>query len=254
MTLIGLDDLRERYEGRANNGTVSLRAYDEGIVLSLGAELWTSLTSKDANAPLESSRPESLFPGFFVQVNDLSPPEGYPGTPILWSQPEDQYQKAMLPGFEIERGDILPAMNRWHPGSLQFRAPSSTAQSVTVNGKTSFDEFAQRQQAVPFDISYTIYCEVAQRTRGRNAANAMLLHALKKFPPYSFVALVDSLGDVRTYDVTMEGVSALDETQDVTKRRLGFSLALRVAAELDLSDEYTKKAISERPSFTFSQT
>lgn len=245
MALVGMDDLRNRYEGKAPNGTVQLRAFDEGLVLTLGAKKFFSQTSTDSTTPCPpEGREGTLYPGYFVQIPEVAPPEGYPGVPILWSNPEDVFSKYVIPGFVITRSQILPAMNRWHPGSTQFRSPSPAAQPVTVRGVVGFDSFVERQQAVPFDIYYTLAIECRERESARSVTNAMLLYALQKYPPYSYLALFDSLGDVRTYDVFMEGVSPLDENQDVTRRRLGFSLSLRIAAELDLTDEQVRRAVT----------
>lgn len=245
MALVGLDDLRERYEGRAPNGTVALRAFDEGLVQTLGAEKWFSQDSTDPSTPCPpEGRDGTLFPGYFVTVEGVEPPPGYPAIPMLWSNPEDVFSKYMIPAFVVTRSQILPAMNRWHPGSTQFRSPAKTAQPVTVRGVQGFDAYTERQQAVPVDIYYTLAIECREREAARSVTNLMLLHALAKFPPFAYLALFDSVEDVRTYDVFMEGVSPLDENQDVTRRRLGFSLSIRVAGELDLTDEQTRRAVT----------
>jgi hypothetical protein len=127
------------------------------------------------------------------------------------------------------------------------RAPAEFALKVSVSDQSNqaqailgFDRMEQKEQAVPYDITYTI--SILARLRGgggvsqTNQASAILHHVLKVYQPYCLVKVFDSLGDGRTYEAFQESISHLDEVPEVTDRVVGFAVTLRVEAELDLHD------------------
>jgi hypothetical protein len=105
----------------------------------------------------------------------------------------------------------------------------------------------QVDQAAPFDFSYTI--NIVARNRGApgilNQANRLLDHVLRIYQPYCRVLLKDSIGDARSYEAFMDGVSPLDEVADVTDRVIGFAVSLRIEGELDLSDPVVRKTVEK---------
>jgi hypothetical protein len=255
MALVGLEELRERAEGRRQNGTVTLRDFDRGIVETLGGEVWYSPTSKDPDVECDPALKKlGIFPNYFVQVEGVSPPAGLPGVPVTWSFPEDLFERYQMPVFWVSRESLDPAMNRWHPGSRQYRAPSKGALPVVSGDLSGWSSFDDRQQAVPYDLAYVLNIENRQEAATRNNANVMFMYAIRRFQPYAKIGLFDSIGDIRTYDCFFESSSNLDETQDVTKRKIGFTLNLRVEGELDLTDDETKTAVTDAPVFNLSQT
>lgn len=254
------DDLRTRYNGCARTGGVSLRNFDEGFVKTLGAKIFygDSLEppSEEDLANCTEAELEALQPNYFVPdgvVPGVPPPAGFPGIPVTWSHPEEQFEKYKVPLFWIERQDVTPAMNRWHPGLLQYRTAGDGALVVGDPENGNFDRYEQIQQAVPFDITYTLNIESRAGVKTRGRAVAMFMYALKVFPPYCYVALFDTANDVRTYDAFMESTNPLGEVQDVTERRIGHTMTVRVEAELDLNDPETFAAVTDDPVFNFGQ-
>lgn len=172
---------------------------------------------------------------------------------MTFSFPEDVYEKYKLPVLMVRRDDISPAMQRWHPGALQYRAPASSAlpARTTVGGATlnGFDRYEEAQQAVPFDLMYSL--QVSARYRGalrsKNHTNALLQHVLEVYPPYGRVVLKDSLSTVRSYEAFMEGITPMDDVGDVTDRTLGFVVTLRVEGELDIHDPVVQRAVTRPP-------
>lgn len=213
-----MEALRERVEGKARTGTVNLRSFDEGLVLTLGAT--------------------EISDNYWLEIEGIDPPPGSPGIPVTWALPEDVFEKYKQPVVLCRRDDIAPALQRWHPGALQYRAPAEGATLAVVAGQQGFSHMEQLQQAVPFDFSYTV--NIMARQRGalglRNQANRILDYVLRKFPPYCALYLKDSIGDVRSYEAYMDGISMLDEAPGVTERMIGFAVLLRVEGELDLTD------------------
>jgi len=110
--------LRERQAGRAPTGTVGLRSFDEGVVLTMGSEL----TASGKNYFLD-------IPGVRGRIGR----DGIPGVPIVFAFPKDVFEKYDFPLIVCRRDDITPAMTRWHPGTLQYRAPAPIGNSVIVN-------------------------------------------------------------------------------------------------------------------------
>jgi len=216
---------RDRWEGRAPNGTVGLRSFDEGVYITLRC------IEVDDNYYLDSNK-----------VGLASPP-GKPGIPVTFYIPEDAHEMARYPLVLITRDAIDVAMNRWHPGSLQYRAPAATAVKVAVEGQTGFDRMEHRQQAAPFDISYSLMLY----GRSRNDCNLLLDYVLRLIPPYCNLRVRDSLGDYRLYSAFTESVGMLDSENEVGDRVIAFAVSLRVEAELDLGDPEVQKVVTKPP-------
>lgn len=229
------DELRDRYEGRRDNGYVNLRAFDRGVKETLGGIL-----SSDNRyvIPIDRVFPEHTLTNPDLIRGEVSPRAGLEGVPVAFSFPEDALQHFTLPYILIRRDDIALAMNRWHPGTNQFRAPARTAKIITVGGVEGPTKVTERQQALPYDITYTI--ELYARNRGSekvvNNLGRLFDYVLRIFPPYCNLYVRDSVGDTRSYEAFTESISSLDDVPMQTDRILGFALSLRVEAELDHLD------------------
>lgn len=249
--------LRERLEGRARTGFVNLRAFDEGVVETLGAKIDPKLSNYFLN--LEQVETVGFDPGECSPFyrGPVEYPPGLPGVPVTFSSPEDVYEKLRYPVIVVRRESFDPAMQRWHPGALQYRTAGRGALPVqyqatpTALVQDGFDRAEQIDQAAPFDFSYTI--DIEARLRGFNSHAARLLdHVIRTYPPYCEVRVRDSIGDIRTYEAFMEGVSPLDQVSDVSDRMIGFSVSLRIEGELDLVDPIVRKTVTSRTT-TFRQ-
>lgn len=250
----------DRATGAALPGFVGLRNFDEGVVRTMGAEIMRAEKMGRRN--------------YFIPTEKLGlvrPAPGLPGVPITFSHPEDIYERYRQPVIVVRRDELAPAMNRWHPGMVTARYPSTGAQirQATLGSGpsapvvTGYDKYDTKQQAVPFDITYTISILARHRGRGadmrravpqgfeggagspRNQVNSLLDYLLRVYAPVSQMMVLDSLGDTRLYSTFMEAISPLDEVPEVTERVLGFALTLRVEAELDLKDPETALAASQ---------
>jgi len=245
--------LQERIAGRAPTGTVGLRAFDEGVVVTMGGQL--ALNSK--GVPVN----------YFLQVAGVKGRVGrdgtpIPGVPIVFAFPEDVFEKYDLPLIVVRRDDIAPSMGRWHPGLLQYRAPALTASPIVTPSNPGnpdagnligFDSVEELQQAVPYDITYTISVYARNRGSGTNQANGILNAILREYQPYCAVFVSDSLGDGRTYEAFQEAISHLDEVPEVVDRVIGFAVTLRVEAELDLNDPETHATVTQLATITTSR-
>lgn len=221
------DDLKRRINQLEATGTVAVRDFDRGVVETLHATVH------------DDSK-------YYVQVQGIDGPPGWPGVPVVFSFPEDVMQDFRLPFILIRREDMSPAMERWEPGATQYRAPAAGALPATVtfgpgHTVTGYDRMEQLQQATPIDIMYTI--QLLARHRGavgnRNQVDLLLRHALRIYPPYCKVNVIDSIGDLRTYEAFNEGWTSVDNISEVADRKIGFAITLRVEGEYDLHDPIT---------------
>jgi hypothetical protein len=199
---------------------------------------------------VEQADPKAGQIGMFIPtVTGVCPPDGAPGIPVVFANPEDVLKDYKDPVILVTRSDISPAMERWQPGGNQYRAPGvgaipfvATLGNQTVHG---FDRMEQLPQAKPFDITYTV--SVKARYRGakgnRNNANNLFMHVLRTYPPYGKIDLIDSIGDHRSYEAFNEGIANIDSVGEVQERELGFAITLRVEAELDINDPTTVKTV-----------
>lgn len=234
------EDAVRQAQGTPRTGTVGIRNFDEGVVTTLGGFI-----ANDSQG----------LPKYWLKI-DSGPggdvacgPPGAPGIPIVFAVPEDVLQDYKEPLILVRRDDIAAAMDRWQPAGVQYRAPGYGAipfiASTPYGPITGFDRMEMVAQATPFDITYTV--QVRARYRGatgqRNQANAMFAHVLRIYPPYGKVNVVDSIGDLRGYEAFNEGISNIDTVGEVTERELGFSITLRVEAELDLKDPQTVQTV-----------
>jgi len=226
-----------RTNGQAKTGEVTLRDFDQGVVETLGAEI-----IPDSNGAAKY---------WLTKIPGCAPPPGSPGIPVVFANPEDVYQAYKLPVLLVRREDISAAMERWNPGTGTYRVPADGAEAITVPspggnllGHTLYEE---QQQAVPFDLTYTLQVEARYHAHLLNQANSLLKYILRVYTPYCRVLVLDSLKDVRSYDAFMEGVSNLDEALDVSERKFGFAVTLRVKAELDLADPEVHRAVTSLP-------
>ena len=245
-----VEAVRERTEGRARTGFVNLRSFDEGVVETLGARI----DAETDNYFLKLDEVDTV--GFDPPVSSpfnrgpVDPRPGLPAIPVTFAFPEEMFEKYSIPLLLVRRDDIAPALQRWHPGALQYRAPGRGALQVQNNEVTppvtGFDRVEQVDQAAPFDLSYTI--NIVARNRGapgvRNQANRLLDHVLRIYQPYCRVLVRDSIGDTRSYEAFMEGISHLDEVAEVTDRVIGFAVTLRIEGELDINDPVIRKTVT----------
>ncbi len=212
----------------ARSGSVFITDYDRGIITTLGG-----VTSTDGSSYVIKN-----IPGVHA-------PPNYEGVPIYFDKGDDTIQTQILPSFVIRRDSMTPAMSRWHLGAIEYSVPAINAVPVTVvhpiTGEviaTGWDRYEQKPQAVPFDLTYNIEIRARFRNNLDVAANAMLLHAMRVYQPYTRVAIKDSLNDTRYYTAFTESQTAADIMSNISDRENNFNLSVRIEAELDLNDPY----------------
>lgn len=229
-------------------GDVWLTDFDRGVVETFGAVI-NSVGDVYVIKDLPGVSPPPVTGGIEFE-----------GIPVYFAFPDETIDPKILPSFVVRRDDITPAMSRWHLGATQYLlpAPGSTVLQVfhpitgvlMAEGPSALET---KDQAVPFDLLYTIQIRARYRNNLKVEAMKMLRYTLRQYQPYTTVFTRDSRGEVRSYNAYMEGPSALDTKPDVAGREVGFNVSLRVEAELDLNDPKVFKTMSRLGLITVSE-
>ncbi len=200
------------------SGIVWIRSFDEGVIKSLGGVVRTSGDGKN-NFYVPITPGSCMTPGTSLDL------------PVIFGNPDPLFEKKTYPAFVVTRGSVTPALERWHSQGAMQEFYGVLGTEVVVDGKTRYNQVEQSPQAWPYDITYTI----AVYSKYEYEAQTLLRHMMMKFPPRCHVSIVDSLGDVRTYDAFVDSdISDLSEIVDISDRVKSYSLSLKVEAEIDL--------------------
>jgi hypothetical protein len=210
-------------------GSVFLRNFDEGLVVTIGGEL------------IDIELDGETVQEYALRVNGVTGPDAYNGmVPIIFMNPEDVYQRASLPHVVVSRSSIQPAMNRWQPGGRAYMVPAANTSWVDVDGVRVPTLIELADPAVPFDITYDLHIRARLRAQGDimlRQIGGVLGHVLA----YAVLFVKDSEGDERSYEAFVESVDNLDEVADIADRTMGHTLSIRVEAELDFRDPVLRK-------------
>lgn len=242
------DAFEDRRQGRKPCGQVSIRDFDVGVIRTLGTTAFDAVTGKYAAGE------------YITTLTGSCPPDGLPGVPVVFGNPEDVFKNYTDPMILVTRGDISPALDRWHPGTLQYNAAGDGAQIANINlpggsSVTGFDRAEVMGQAWPFDIMYTVSVRARFRGAGQrtNTADTLIRHVMRTYPPYGKVDVTDSIGDLRGYEAFNEGIATVDTLEEIRDREIGFAITLRVEAELDYKDAHTVRTVTRRARINSSQ-
>lgn len=212
-------------------GTLSLRDWDAGVPLTLGAEVATFVVDGDTRR-INVVR----IPGVNSNLPNL---DGR--VPVMFYTPEDPYQDFVLPCVMFKRNDMTPAFDR-HPWyQWVARAPAKGAREVVLpDGRRGYDRYENQWRATQFDITY----DVQIMARKQDESNLMWHYVMRHFLPPSFIfKVVDSLGDVREYDAVELSISETSELADIADRTVGWTISFTVRAEIDLHDPVEMPAV-----------
>jgi hypothetical protein len=245
------DRIREVSEGRARTGFVDLVSFDQGVIETLGAVLDEKHQNYFLTLPPITTVGFDPPPTSPFHRGCVAPRPGLPGVPVTFSNPQEIFEKYSLPMVLVRREGEFPALERWHPGLQQYRVPGRGALPFEYTDVTpsvaGFDRVEQVTQAIPYDISYSVVVVATKRGFGVSGhANRLFGHMRRIFQPYCLVKVIDSIGDYRTYDAFQEGINEIDEVPEINDRVIGFSISLRIAAELDDNDPVIRKTVTRR--------
>jgi hypothetical protein len=229
-----LHPAQDPLEPGTRTGDVALEDFDRGVVTTLGGVV----NSQGTHYVIKN-------------VKGVAAPPDFEGIPIYFAFPDEVLEDLILPCWVVRRDSISPAMSRWHQGLHPYRIPAPGAQAATVSnpitGEVTHEghtEYEEKNQATPFDLVYNIQIRARYRNNLRVPAMKMLTFTLRQYQPYTQVLVMDSEDKRRSYEAFMETPSAQDTQQNVADREIRFNVTLRVEAELDLSDPFVQKSLS----------
>lgn len=209
-------------------GQVFIEDFDLGVMRTLGAFV-------DPRGPVEEA-------SFILPVKGLKEDaqrlDGMDDAvvPVTFANSEAYMNIWKLPGIFIHRDAIEPDLTRYSQELEGFRIPAPNTK--TVDGAVlSIDptgpaEVMSRIRAEAYNITYTI----DMIARYRTDANALLRTVLPRYKQQKAVIVKDSKGDFNEYTAFLESIDQLDEVLGVTLKHHGWSLTIRVIAELDLAE------------------
>ena len=205
-------------------GTVFIEDFDVGLVTTFGAVLKTIVLDGEE------------VQDYAVQIPGVTGPDEYDGLiPVIFQEPEDVYQTGYIPHIAISQSSITPAMNRWHPAGKAYQVAAKVAQQVTAqDGSVGPSLNELKGYALPYDITYDLH----MRARLRQQANNMLRYMGRFYWAYSNLYFTDNEGDERGYVAYCESIDNLDELVEFSDRTIGFTMSIRVEAELDFTDPF----------------
>jgi len=216
-------------------GNVWIRDFDKGIVETMGAVV------KLVTDPVTCEKKNN----YYVSIPGVNPFE----VPVIFGNPEQVFENKILPSIVVMRDSVELNLSRWHSvGQEEYYAGVTGGISglppggiVTVNGVTGYSYLETKKQAWPYDFFYTI----SIYARFEYEALNMLKYILRKYQPHSSVKVIDSLNEVRYYDVYNESsISDISEIVDVADRTKAYSINLRVEGEIDLIDPEVHPTLS----------
>jgi len=169
-----------------------------------------------------------------VYIDDPFSPSAVEKALMVNKRPEPTQVEMDVPEIAIFCDDRAPDASRLlGSGTTQYRLPAEGSTPVSVYGQIGYNYYETKEQERPYDLVYS----VETWARYRPVALMLLQHVLARFPLRGTINIVDGRGVERTYLVTQEAVADLTEVRSMVDRLVGFSVTLRIEAEVTLDRE-----------------
>lgn len=201
-------------------GNVDFYDFDEALVRGLGALPDTA--KNQYYLPLE---------GIFVRIDGRQEP--IDRALVVYKRPEPTQISATVPMIAIIRDSTTPSEERLLTPVVSYRLPCEGAQQVSAGGCLGWTSYEQKDKEQPYDFFYTIECWA----RFRTVAQILLQMMMKRFPHRGTVTVVDGINNPRVYATFQQGVDDLTDVSSLVERIPGYSLSVKVEAELTLDKE-----------------
>lgn len=201
-------------------GSVDLLDWDEALIRGFGAR--EDITRELWYLPLD---------GIFVPVDGREEP--VQEALVVYKRPEPTQITATLPMIAVIRDTIQPAEARLLTTVQSYRLPAEGGVPISAGGSVGWSFYETKDKEQPYDLHYTIECWA----RYRSVAQMLLCMVMRRYPHRGTITVTDGINNPRVYAVYQQGTSDLTEVASLTERVCGFSLSLRVEAELTLDKE-----------------
>lgn len=166
--------------------------------------------------------------GIYIRPEGSDAPKEITRALVVFKQSEPTHTEFDVPAVLVTRDDVSPARDRLVSLTEAYRVPCEDAKVVWVNGVQGWSGFETKGQEEPYDLTYTFECW----SRYRTVAQMLLQKVMAKFPLNGSLKVYDHLGVERVYHTFTEGTADLTQVNSLVDRLVGFSLTVRVMAEL----------------------
>jgi hypothetical protein len=206
-------------------GTLDIRDFDLGCMLTIGAEI------------VYYTIDGSLRAQYVVDVSGLNTDiERFQNkVPVFFDSPDDEFQDFIVPSFVFKSNSMNDAFDRQPYAGTVGRSPAKDAIPIYGDNGTiaGYSKYEEQVRPDPYDLSFDliIYAERKQEV------NKMMAHVMKKMrPPWFNFKVIDSLGDIREYDTGDMSYSNASELADIADRTAAWTLSFTVRGEIDTFD------------------
>jgi hypothetical protein len=149
---------------------------------------------------------------------------------VVYKRPEPTQIEMKLPEIAIICSDVQPDPARLYSPTVQYRVPCEGATRASVGGMLGWTSYETKDKEQPYELVYTIECWARYRT----VAKMLQQMIMAAYPIKGSIKIKDGLGVERTYLATQEGTADLTEVSSMVDRVCGYSVTVRVEAELTL--------------------
>lgn len=208
------------------NGHVDLIDFDLAITRQTGAVL-------------DEEQNEWYLPINFEITDPAKGPLALTRALVVFKRPEPTQVQHEVPQIAIICDDIDFDASRLQSQTVQYRVPAAGATPISIAGMIGYDCYETKDKEQPYNLTYSI--EVWSRYKVPSMI--LLQMMMKRFPPRGtlVVSATEEAGRNvecdRTYLFFQEGVADLTELNSMVERIPGYSLTIRVEAELTLDRE-----------------
>lgn len=225
----------------SGQGSLVLELYDFAIFEAIGA-VFLPMPNPQNDPKIAAKMQQVLIPGLCGPGHrDDGDINGR--IPVIFSSPEDIYNRYLLPGIRINRSAITTDSQRLYPTGLgaQYRVPYPAGNSVTVGGQSGPSLVAVRPWANPENLTY----DIEVRAREPQQALRMLDFIRYMLPERGAVKVRSTDGTSSLFTYYRQGISDTSELTSSLNRFSGFLLTYEIQAEIDEHMEHIERTITQ---------
>jgi hypothetical protein len=227
----------------SGQGSLILELFDRAIFEALGSAL---LPFPNPNDDPKLRRPVQQVMIHGVKgPGHREPQEEHGRVPVVFQNPEDIYNRYLLPGIRINRSAISTDTSRMTPTGLgwQYAVPSPQGHLVEVDGVSGPQALALRAWANPENLTY----DIEVRARYTEEAQRMLDYVRYQMPERGALRVYSTDGTHSLFTFYRQGISETSELASSLNRFTGYLLTYEVQAEIDEHEEQTTRTLTHKP-------
>lgn len=224
----------------SGQGSLILEAFDHAMFRALGAALLPFPNPTD-DPKLRIPFQQVLIPGVRGPGHKDTPDE--PGrVVVVFHNPEDIYNRYLLPGIRINRSGMTTDTARLYPTGLgwQYAVPIKTTE---VNGVEGPSVLAIRPWANPENLTY----DIEVRARNPEEAQRMLDFVRYQLPERGAIRVQSTDNTHSLFSYYRQSISETSELASSLNRFTGYLLTYEVQAEIDEHEEQTVRTLTATP-------